>query len=87
MWINYDLYKVVISVPLIISCHMWKTVVCGFTGTTDGPRKCVLENEDTSKKHFMQIEAESFKYCAPQQQKTGEEELHVINIPDDSIIR
>ncbi|KAM6902872.1 LOW QUALITY PROTEIN: endoglin [Xenentodon cancila] len=56
-------------------------------GTTDGPRKCILKNEDPSKKHFMQIDADPFKSCIPQQQKTGEEELHVINIPENSMIR
>ncbi|XP_061589559.1 endoglin [Cololabis saira] len=56
-------------------------------GTTDGPRKCLLENEDSSKKHFMQIDANWFRSCIPLQQRTGEEELHVINIPEDSMIR
>ncbi|XP_068430694.1 endoglin isoform X2 [Clinocottus analis] len=64
----------------------------GTTGTKPGSRYCTLRNEDAIEKHFMKIEtvarASLFKSCSPQQQNPGDEtELHIINIPENSITR
>ncbi|XP_041825825.1 endoglin [Melanotaenia boesemani] len=64
-------------------------LVKGTQGTKPGRPECILENEDMLKKHFMKIELNpsSFKYCIPQQQNDNKDELHIINIPENSEIR
>uniref|UniRef100_A0A1A7Z057 TGFBR3/Endoglin-like N-terminal domain-containing protein n=1 Tax=Iconisemion striatum TaxID=60296 RepID=A0A1A7Z057_9TELE len=61
----------------------------GTQGNKTGPSTCLLENEDVVKKHFMQVETNPswLKSCTLQQQNTGEDELHIINIPENSNIR
>uniref|UniRef100_A0A1A8EH43 TGFBR3/Endoglin-like N-terminal domain-containing protein n=2 Tax=Nothobranchius TaxID=28779 RepID=A0A1A8EH43_NOTKA len=61
----------------------------GTQGNKNGPSTCLLENEDGVKKHFMQIETNPswLKSCSLQEQNTGEDELHMINIPENSNIR
>ncbi|XP_074546937.1 endoglin isoform X2 [Halichoeres trimaculatus] len=53
--------------------------------------QCVLKNEDAQEKHFMKIEVtsppSSLKSCFPQPQASSAEELHIINIPEDTSIR
>uniref|UniRef100_A0A1A8QYR9 TGFBR3/Endoglin-like N-terminal domain-containing protein n=3 Tax=Nothobranchius TaxID=28779 RepID=A0A1A8QYR9_9TELE len=63
--------------------------LAGTQGNKNGPSTCLLENEDGVKKHFMQIETNPswLKSCALQEQNTGEDELHMINIPENSNIR
>lgn len=60
-------------------------------GTKPGSHICTLTKEDPLEKHFMKIEttalASSVKSCSPQQQnRDGEAEIHIINIPENAII-
>eukprot|EP00064_Thunnus_orientalis_P001162 superscaffoldBa00000076_g1164 len=61
------------------------------TGTKSGSRDCILKNEDPSEKHFMKTIYKnvhsSVKSCSPLQQNRGEDELHIINIPENASIR
>ncbi|KAF7667235.1 hypothetical protein LDENG_00070580 [Lucifuga dentata] len=64
----------------------------GREGTKLGSSDCVLENEDPSMKHFMELDtipaASSFISCSPQHQNPNDDtELHIINIPENSTIR
>lgn len=58
-------------------------------GTKHGSSSCVLDYEDISQKHFMKIETTSrgIKSCTLNPQDPGHDEIHVINIPDDSVVR
>ncbi|KAM4719580.1 LOW QUALITY PROTEIN: endoglin [Anableps anableps] len=58
-------------------------------GTKSGSLSCVLQNEDVAQKHFLKIEAdpEGIKSCTLKPQNTGHDEVHVINIPEDSTVR
>ncbi|CAN9504323.1 unnamed protein product [Ophioblennius macclurei] len=63
----------------------------GAQGIKPGSPHCTLENEDPLEKHFIKIEtttsASSLKSCSPPQQNpSGEAELHIINIPENSRI-
>ena len=63
-----------------------------FTGTKPGSHQCVLKNEDASEKHFLKIETTPVvSSCSPQQQHPKHQvdgaELHIINIPENAIIR
>lgn len=58
----------------------------GTEGTKPGSHDCILTNEDTSEKHFMEIITTAlaeFKSCSPKQNILNDEpELHIINIPE-----
>ncbi|KAK5603212.1 hypothetical protein CRENBAI_012439 [Crenichthys baileyi] len=58
-------------------------------GTKPGSSNCVLENEDISQKHFLTTETDPkwIKSCIPEPQNTSYDEIHVINIPEDSVVR
>lgn len=61
--------------------------VCDFTGTRHGSRGCILGNEDSSVKHFLEIETTPPKSCSPQQLTTSDQtEYHIINIPENANI-
>ncbi|XP_071321766.1 endoglin isoform X2 [Trachinotus anak] len=67
-----------------------KTIsITGAAGTKPGSPNCVLKIEDASEKRFMKIDAtplaSSVTSCSPQQQNpSDEDELHIINIPEDA---
>ncbi|XP_047228895.1 endoglin [Girardinichthys multiradiatus] len=58
-------------------------------GTKPGSSNCVLENEDISQKPFLKTETDpkGIKSCIPEPQNTSYDEIHVINIPEDSTVR
>ncbi|MED6287893.1 hypothetical protein CHARACLAT_021025, partial [Characodon lateralis] len=58
-------------------------------GTKPGSSNCVLENEDISQKPFLKTETEpkGIISCVPEPQNTSYDEIHVINIPEDSTVR
>ncbi|XP_030005968.1 endoglin [Sphaeramia orbicularis] len=59
----------------------------GAEGTKPGSHDCILTNEDTSEKHFIEISTTlaEFKSCSPKQKISNDEaELHIINIPESS---
>lgn len=65
-----------------------KTVTVTGTGARLGSSECTLRAEDTSRKHFLNIESQSvpFKSCSPQPLNTNDE-VHIINIPESVGIR
>ncbi|XP_017263422.1 endoglin [Kryptolebias marmoratus] len=56
----------------------------GVQGTKPGPTNCTLENEDTSKKHFLELDTSLawLSTCTPHPQNAGKDEIHIINIPE-----
>jgi len=75
----------------VLSMFLW----CFWTGTKLGPTNCVLEHEDPSLKPFMQLELKplapsSLKWCPTEPfspRGAVDEDIHIINIPDNSSLR
>ncbi|CAL8317384.1 unnamed protein product [Lota lota] len=64
----------------------------GREGTRAGSSACVLEPEDPSLKHFMELKldadsASSVMSCFVDQDAPGGAEIHIINIPDSASVR
>ncbi|XP_038150902.1 endoglin [Cyprinodon tularosa] len=56
-------------------------------GTKPGSSNCVLENEDITRKNFLEIKTNWHKSCTPEPQSLGHDEIHVINIKEESAVR
>lgn len=76
----------------VLNMFLW----CFWTGTKLGPANCVLEqHEDPSLKHFMQLELKplapsSLMWCPTvpfSPSGAVDEDIHIINIPDNSSLR
>ncbi|XP_029024496.1 endoglin [Betta splendens] len=62
------------------------------TRTKPGSSRCVLGREDSSEKHFMEVDtnpmAPLLKSCSPPQQSGADEPgIHIVNIPEDASVR
>ncbi|XP_053196071.1 endoglin [Scomber japonicus] len=58
----------------------------GTEGTKPGSRDCILDNEDSSAKHFVEIDSvPTSKSCFPKQENPSVK-LHIINIPENANI-
>lgn len=47
------------------------------------PSSCTLENEDPTLKHFAEFKSSSVKSCSNPHPQREEEDLHIVNLPED----